>query len=352
MRPGARALAEVVDAQQAELQLPALRVGVASAEVAWELNLPDPRELTNPGIPALADLQVPAPELPVAAGGPALPSDLAIPRILTPALAELAESPSLGELGELGWGGLLADDGDDGDEASLALGAALQGSAFGPFFGGGAGAGSGRGAGDGAESGATGEGGQGFGRGYLGQGAVPRKLHGIIVISNEAGAIPEAADVLTGNPVYTVYLEAPGFAKKWVLQVCVPAEQRENVAQNGDVIRVLSRKSLDPPFAFHKAPLGLDLTGRSPTELPPRIVVYANVTAAGELTDMRIIAGVDPATDNLVMANLQSWEFHPAFRDGHAVKVEALFGIPCVEPGCGKSRLFRAGCDILHLGPP
>lgn len=325
-QPGPTSLAEIAAAQEIQLQLPRVQPGATQIDVAWEFSTPDPKALPNPGVPALAELAVPAPSLPVSEGLPTLPSDMEVPRVLTPALAELGDTPSLGELGDEGWGSLLA--GDEGDASALALGAALQGSAFGPFFGSGAGAGTGKGAGDGAEAGTNGDGGEGFGRGYLGRGAVPRRLHGIIVVSNEAGAIPEAADVLTGNPVYTVYVEAPGFQKKWVLQVCVPADRRESLEQNGDVIRVLSRKSLDPPFAFHKAPLGLDFSDRPTAELPPRIVVYASVTEQGELTEMRIISGVDPATDNLVMANLQSWEFHPAFRDGRAVAVEALFGIP------------------------
>lgn len=323
--PEPQALAQVAAQAEIELQLPILAPGAKRLDLAWEFKTPDPNAIPNPGIPALADLGLEPPELAVAQGLPTRLPDLGAPRLLTPALSEVADIPTLGELGDQGWGGLLSG---EVDQNLLELGAALQGSAFGPFFGGGAGAGSGKGAGAGHEDGTNGTGGKGFGRGYLGRGAVPRSMHGIIVISNDAGAIPEAVGVLSGNPVYTVYVEVPGFAKKWVLQVCIPEEQQNSLEQQGEVIRVLSRKSLDPPFAFHKAPLGLEFQPERLADLPPRIVVYANVTKDGELAKMRIVSGVDPATDNLVMANLQSWEFHPAFRDGAPVAVEALFGIP------------------------
>ncbi len=323
--PEPKALAAITQPAEIELTLPVIAAGAKKLDLAWEFEAPAPSAIPNPGIPALSELGIDPPELAVQQGLPTQLPDLGAPRLLTPALSEVADIPTLGELGDQGWGGLLSG---EVDQSLLELGAALQGSAFGPFFGGGAGAGSGKGAGTGDEDGTNGAGGKGFGRGYLGRGAVPRSMHGIIVISNDAGAIPEAVGVLSGNPVYTVYLEVPGFAKKWVLQVCVPEEQQNSLEQQGEVIRVLSRKSLDPPFAFHKAPLGLDFSDQGLAELPPRIVVYANVTEDGQLAEMRIVAGVDPATDNLVMANLQSWEFHPAFRDGEPVAVEALFGIP------------------------
>ncbi|MEZ5365970.1 MAG: energy transducer TonB [Bryobacterales bacterium] len=175
--------------------------------------------------------------------------------------------------------------------------------------------------------GARGAGGNGYGIGQGGRSPVPRKLHGIILISNDASTIPEAADVLTGNPIYTVYLQVPGFEKKWVLQVCVPAGETSETVEPG-VIRVLSRKTLDPPYAEHKAPLALSLDGMDPRYLPPRIVVYATVSPEGELGNMRIVSGLNEQTDNQIMANLQEWEFNPAFRDGEPVAVEALFGIP------------------------
>jgi hypothetical protein len=98
----------------------------------------------------------------------------------------------------------------------------------------------------------------------------------------------------------------------------------------GEIVHVLSRKAVNPPFAVRKEPLMLEFppTIEGISQLPRRVVAYALVDAEGNLHDARIIRGADPGTDSQVLANLQNWEFVPAFRDGHPVEVEALFGIP------------------------
>jgi hypothetical protein len=98
----------------------------------------------------------------------------------------------------------------------------------------------------------------------------------------------------------------------------------------GEIVQVLNRKSMNPPYAVHKEPLKIDIipTLERLSELPPRVVAYATVDAEGNLHNVRIIRGADPSTDSLVLASLRNWEFVPAFRDGQPVEVEALFGIP------------------------
>jgi hypothetical protein len=157
---------------------------------------------------------------------------------------------------------------------------------------------------------------------------VPRKLHGIILISNALSTLPEAAGVLTGNPVYTVYLDVPGAEQKWIFQVCVPGGQSRTLEYSGGVIRFLPRKSLNPPYATRREPL--DVSSLRPVNEgePHRVVVYATVDEAGVLRNIRVIRGAYPEIDNSIVANLQSWEFLPAFENGEPVAVEALFGIP------------------------
>ena len=326
-RPVRPALADVSLPAEVALKLPARPPGRTKTDLAWEFETPDPEAIPFPGVPAIADLHVETPKLPIPAGVPTALPDFGQERVLSPALSELAEAPSIGELGVDGYGSLLATAGG-GDVNSMLLSDALRGGAFGGLFGGAAGNGAGDGFGDSAGAGASGQGGgNGFGIGHGGRSPVPRKLHGIIVISNDASSIPEAAGVLTGNPVYTVYLEVPGFTRKWVLQVCVPASDTAKEVEAG-VIRVLSRKSLDPPYAERKAPLELPLGDLDARLLPPRVVVYATVSQDGELGNMRIVSGLNPETDHQIMANLREWEFNPAFRDGEPVAVEALFGDP------------------------
>jgi hypothetical protein len=142
--------------------------------------------------------------------------------------------------------------------------------------------------------------------------------------------LPEAVGELTGNPVYTVYVDVPGAPRKWILQFCVPQGNRVGMEITGEIVRVLGRKSVDPPYAFRKEPLKLELvpTLERLSELPQRVVAYATVDAEGNLQNVRMVRGADPETDRIILASLRSWEFTPAFRDGEPVEVEALFGIP------------------------
>ncbi|MDA1315637.1 MAG: energy transducer TonB [Acidobacteria bacterium] len=159
---------------------------------------------------------------------------------------------------------------------------------------------------------------------------LPRSQYGIILVSNTRSDIPEANEVLTGTPIYTVYIDVPEAPRKWVLQYCVPrAPQPEEPAGGGgasNVIHIRSAERVDPPHALRTEPLRLELAEDGGA--PRRVIVYAVVTEEGDLEDFRVIRGADPKTDQMVLANLQSWEFHPAFQNGEPVSVEAVFGIP------------------------
>lgn len=158
---------------------------------------------------------------------------------------------------------------------------------------------------------------------------LPRAQYGIILISNARSALPEAMGVLTGNPIYTVYLNVPAAPRKWVLQYCLPGSVSRKLDVSSGVVRVRPRKKLDPPFPLQKDPLHLGLNGKAVNgNVPERVVVYATVNAQGELNNLRMIRGADPKTDQTILANLRSGEFLPAFEAGEPVLVEALFGIP------------------------
>jgi hypothetical protein len=319
----------------AALSLPSVIVWNLEKQQAETLALVRPKRFEMQGqpdeppgeAPSLADLglgQAPLltdnPVLPVPAGS-FVPSGE-----LWKSLDGLGGPPALG-FGDrfsspgAGWGA--------GGVAALALQSAMQQGPLGQLFGarsGSAWGGSGEnlpfraGAADGPAGG-------GWGRGRLTP--VPRKLHGIILVSNSLSTLPEAVGVLSGNPVYTVYVEVPDSPRKWILQFCAPRSQG-SMEFTGEIVQVLSRKSMDPPYAVHREPIKLDIipTIERLSQLPPRVVAYATVDAEGNLHNVRIIRGADPDTDNLVLASLRSWEFVPAFRDGQPVEVEALFGIP------------------------
>jgi hypothetical protein len=316
------------DTVKSALLAPNLRAKSERLDDIWRLDPPDLTGIPNPGIPALAELNL--------ADAPEIGADAALSALvfggddplsnMSPALVELAVSALQGGLDNEGLDRLLAMTDGQGNDGAFQLGAALRAGVFGPFSG--AGAGAEIGFGSGFAAGASGSDGDGLGVGLGGLSPLPRKLHGIILVANDAQLIPEAAGVLTGNPIYTVFVPVPGFVKKWVLQVCLPPAAAGSVEVDGGVIRVLSRKSVAPPYAFLKTAPELALDEVDAATLPPRVVIYAKFDEHGDIGDMRIVSGAEKDIDDRLMASLESWEFHPAFRDGEPVAVEAVFGIP------------------------
>ena len=78
---------------------------------------------------------------------------------------------------------------------------------------------------------------------------------------------------------------------------------------------------------MHMQPLE-SVAGSSSGRRPARVIIYAVVDEEGILKNFRVVHRSDPETDNVILANLRSWEFLPAFRGDEPVTVEALFGVP------------------------
>ena len=156
---------------------------------------------------------------------------------------------------------------------------------------------------------------------------LPRKKYGIILISNSQTTLLEARGTLTGSPIYTVYLDVPEAPRKWIMQFCLPNSGSRRLDISNGVIRIRRRKKVSPPFAMHMQPLE-SVAGSSSGRRPARVIIYAVVDEEGILKNFRVVHGSDPETDNVILANLRSWEFLPAFRGDEPVTVEALFGVP------------------------
>ena len=230
------------------------------------------------------------------------------------------------------------------------------GTGAGPGTGAGArGAGSGTGSGAGAASAGAGAGslaGPGSGTGSRGSGTGSRpggvglgtdnivRLESVIPIRTEApntaafdvvvvhqgsgDLLPESPGLLTGQPIYTVYMAVPGSRQEWILQYAVP-HSREPVRQRTEnSIQVGAATPVRAPYPLRKASIQLG-EGRHPQG---RVVVYGDISDKGAVENLRVIRGVDAETDSAVMACLRQFQFRPATRDGAPVLVEALFGVP------------------------
>ncbi len=219
-----------------------------------------------------------------------------------------------------------------------AAGSAGAGGGRGSGSGAGTGIGKGTGAGTGSGTGGAGTGAQPGGAGVRVAGlrleadAVgirtesPNASSFDIVVVNQGvrEVLPEAAGILTGQPVYTTYLAAPGPGSEWIMQYAVP-HSHEPVKQLTDsAVRVGAATRVRAPFPLRKAPL---LLGRLP-RVEGRVVVFGYITEKGVVGDLRVIRGSRSEIDSAVLACLRQFLFRPAVRDGVPVLVEVLFGIP------------------------
>jgi TonB family protein len=133
--------------------------------------------------------------------------------------------------------------------------------------------------------------------------------------------------VLRGKKIYTIYLAMPG--KHWILQFCA----RDEVPQTAETSRVVQmhiEPPLSPPsavdqFDFHRSPATSELSGAM-------IILHGIIREDGAVINMEIQQALDPTLDEAALAAFSRWKFSPARRNGSAVAVEILVGIPAVVP--------------------
>ena len=132
--------------------------------------------------------------------------------------------------------------------------------------------------------------------------------------------LPDLSRMLSGSPVYTVYLSV-GDLKDWLLEYCLPA--RENRQVSPYQIDVDDAGSVTPPYPI--ATVIPDSIRAQQTAKP--IVLRGLLTAAGNVQ----VASL-PDTGNSLMYQLvalvSQWQFRPALRNNKPIDVEVLLVIP------------------------
>ena len=58
------------------------------------------------------------------------------------------------------------------------------------------------------------------------------------------------------------------------------------------------------------------------------VVLYAVIHQDGKVDSVRVVRSLHPRLDENAVQALLRWQFQPATRDGHPVKLEALVQIP------------------------
>ena len=356
--------APVLDAPP-RLELPNREVAVSDLKMTGGV------VLQNPALPRPPSTTVPVrvfrPPAPGASGGLSLDAIAGEPAnvialssdpapigrsIIVPAGNQLGRLP--GAPGEIsGAGSAAGSGGGEGGSGSSGgapggagerggSGPGSRGAGRGPGSGSGGSAGSGTGTGGGSGSGSGQPGFPGADAGPRGAQAIavanlPPALPGgvatrivhpnnavfdVVVHSASSGAVPDTTGILSGKPVYTVYVSV-GYERDWILQYCRPASTERRYQSDSNVV------TLDAPAPV-KAPYPL-VTVMPPAAQEPRsepVLVHGFLDTAGKFKGLKLLQ--EPSRDFRwqLVPFLEQWQFRPGTRDGVPVLLEILLVIP------------------------
>jgi len=142
----------------------------------------------------------------------------------------------------------------------------------------------------------------------------------VIVQSSTGDDSPDIAGILSGNPVYSVYLSV-GDRKEWLLEYCGPAPERSQ--SNPYQINIEDAAPLTPPYPISTT-IPATILGQP---IPKHILVHGVLTADGVLRNMKALDTNSPLVFQ-ILALLSDWQFRPALRSKKPVDLEILLVIP------------------------
>ena len=133
--------------------------------------------------------------------------------------------------------------------------------------------------------------------------------------------------VLRGGRIHTVYLPMPG--KNWVMQYCLREDAPSPQTEESRSVATRMGYNLVPPDAVEK--FDFQRPSLPPEKKHEMIILHGILDEGGSIQDLRIHQGVHPDADQLALATFRRWKFSAAMRNGQAVGVEFLIGIPAAH---------------------
>jgi len=128
--------------------------------------------------------------------------------------------------------------------------------------------------------------------------------------------------------IYSVFLPMPG--KNWSLQYCEASAGSAKSTTEVHPSAIHLDRPLIPPdvdldrrFDFKRTPVPAPKTNHL-------IILKGVIAVDGTVQDLTVYQGVSAELDEAARAAFGRWHFKPAMRDGKAVAVEILVGIPPV----------------------
>jgi hypothetical protein len=144
----------------------------------------------------------------------------------------------------------------------------------------------------------------------------------VVVQSSALDGIPESPGILTGRPIYSVYLNV-GTRREWILQYAIPGRDPYGAQHNWAVVRLESTSPLSPPYP--RVTLLPPLRKRPASSY---VMIHGFLNGSGRFEDLKVIGPAGAEERPAIAAVLGEWEFRPASQDGAPVRVEVLLAIP------------------------
>jgi hypothetical protein len=145
----------------------------------------------------------------------------------------------------------------------------------------------------------------------------------VVVQPSPLDGLIESSGLLSGRPVYTVYLNV-GAPKEWTMQYCVP---NDNLQTSANTIQLGNPAPVKAPFPR--------VTLLPPADFLPktaRTILHGFLNDTGLFEELRAVSTEDGDVGALLAPFLHEWEFRPATRDGVPIEIEILLVVPPSTP--------------------
>jgi len=122
--------------------------------------------------------------------------------------------------------------------------------------------------------------------------------------------------------IFTIFLAMPG--RPWTLQYCQSGLAAPTQHMNSNVVHM--ETGVVPPdaatrFDFKRVVVPFEKKGKP-------IVLKGVITDDGSVSELKVYQGVVPGMDDAARVAFSRWKFKPALKDGKAVAVDVLVGVP------------------------
>jgi hypothetical protein len=155
-----------------------------------------------------------------------------------------------------------------------------------------------------------------------------RKSSIVVSAGPVGGGGLDVYDVLRcgSSKIYSIFLAMPG--KNWTMQYCQQPGTEGVTPPRSTSTFVHMDSGLVPPdldvetrYDFRRLPV--------PLEKAHKLIVLKGILGAdGTVGGLEIFQGILPQMDQAAKIAFSRWKFKPAMRDGKAVPVEILVGVP------------------------